>query len=413
MRVAVLGGGITGVCAALELSARGVAVDLYEQDALLLSRASYWNEGKIHLGLVYAQDRSRRTARTMMEGALRCRPLLSRWIASETLDRAVSDPFVYAVHRESLVPPGGIEAHFRVVAELHRTLAREEGAAYVVPVEGWIWRPMDCALFARDEIVAAYVTEERCLDPIVIAAQLRAAAAAAPNVTVLSRTTVTSVVAGRGKDLTVCSERDGHRQTETYGAVLNALWQNRLAIDASMGLAPSRPVLHRFKVGLHSEPSMAIHELPTVTFVLGPFGDVVNFGHRAYLSWYPAGHLLTSTERAPASSDADLLASDCQQVESRTLEAIARLVPAQGDALRRLSGQWRIGGGWITAWGETDIDDEESELHERHAVGVHSTNAYHSVDTGKYTLGPHFAEIACDRIAPRKSIAGPGVGRDA
>ena len=83
------------------------------------------------------------------------------------------------------------------------------------------------------------------------------------------------------------------------------------------------------------------------------------------------------------------------------------------DALRRLSGQWRIGGGWITAWGETDIDDEESELHERHAVGVHSTNAYHSVDTGKYTLGPHFAEIACDRIAPRKSIAGPGVGRDA
>ena len=35
MRVAVLGGGITGVCAALELAERGLAVDLYEQDAQL------------------------------------------------------------------------------------------------------------------------------------------------------------------------------------------------------------------------------------------------------------------------------------------------------------------------------------------------------------------------------------------
>ena len=129
MRVAVLGGQrITGVCAALELAARGHAVDLYEQGAQLIGRASYWNEGKIHLGLVYAQDRSRRTARAMLEGALRFRPLLARWIETDTLDRAVSDPFVYAISRRTMAPPSAVSVHFRAVADLYRSLGRRRGA---------------------------------------------------------------------------------------------------------------------------------------------------------------------------------------------------------------------------------------------------------------------------------------------
>ena len=103
MRVAVLGGGITGVCTALGLADRGVTVDLYERDQRLISGASYWNEGKIHLGLVYAQDHTRKTARTMVEGALSFRPLLSRWIESNVLERAVSNRFLYAVHRDSRI----------------------------------------------------------------------------------------------------------------------------------------------------------------------------------------------------------------------------------------------------------------------------------------------------------------------
>jgi hypothetical protein len=406
MRVAVLGGGITGVCAALELAARGLAVDLYEQDEQLISRASYWNEGKIHLGLVYAQDRSRRSARTMLEGALRFRPLLARWIETGILDRALSDPFLYAVHRRSLTSPPAIEAHFRAVAELYLSLVRQPGAEYVAPIEGWVWRPLDgAAIFSGDEIAACYSTEERSIDPFVIAEGLRSAAAASPNLTVATGTTVRSVARGRGVRLSVVSERGGHVNAETYDAVINALWQNRLGIDATLGLAESRPVLHRFKVGLHSTPSFAPGTLPSVTFVLGPFGDTVNFGHRAYLSWYPAAHVLTSLERAPPSPDRDVLDSDLRHVETGTLKALSRLMPGQQSVLERSSGHWNFGGGYITAWGRTDIDDESSRLHERFEIGVHSTGAYHSIDTGKYTVGPHFAEQACNRVAPRSTVA--------
>jgi glycine/D-amino acid oxidase-like deaminating enzyme len=410
MRVAVLGGGITGVCTALELAERGVMVDLYEQSALLISRASYWNEGKIHLGLVYAQDRSRKTARAMLEGALRFRPLLSRWIETDALDRALSDPFIYAVHRTSLVPPAAVEAHFQAVAELYDSIGSQAGRQYVAPVEGRIWRRNAAratnALF-DDDVVASYQSAERSIDAFMVAAHLRAAIAAAPTVTVLAQTTVTRIERPGNTKFVVVSDGGGRTRRQTYTAVVNALWQNRSGIDATLGLTEQRPVLHRFKVGLHSKPAWAPRDLPTVTFLLGEYGDTVNFGHRAYLSWYPACHLLTSAETTPSVQEADILGGDLGRVEAQTLDVLGRLMPGQRRALRRSAGQWDIGGGYITAWGNTGIDDRRSQLHERFEIGVHSSGTYRSIDTGKYCLGPHFADIACGRLVASRSVSRP------
>src|ERR1043165_207505 len=61
-RVAILGGGMFGVCAALELAHRGQRVVLVEGALDLLEGAGRWNEGKIHLGFLYAGDPSLSTA---------------------------------------------------------------------------------------------------------------------------------------------------------------------------------------------------------------------------------------------------------------------------------------------------------------------------------------------------------------
>jgi hypothetical protein len=58
----------------------------------------------------------------------------------------------------------------------------------------------------------------------------------------------------------------------------------------------------------------------------------------------------------------------------------------------------RVRGGVIVAWGHTDIVDAESELHQRHAIGVTSTGRYHSVDPGKLTMAPWFAMVVAGRI---------------
>ena len=52
MAIAILGGGILGCCAALELADRGFEATLFERNVTLVSEASLYNEGKLHLGKV-------------------------------------------------------------------------------------------------------------------------------------------------------------------------------------------------------------------------------------------------------------------------------------------------------------------------------------------------------------------------
>ena len=120
MRVAVLGGGLQGACVALELAANGIAVDLYEKNDRCLSQASAHNEGKIHLGYVYANDPTMQTARLMARGALDFTSLMRRWIGDAIDAIPVSEPFYYVVHRQSMLGVAEIENHLRATHDIIR-----------------------------------------------------------------------------------------------------------------------------------------------------------------------------------------------------------------------------------------------------------------------------------------------------
>jgi hypothetical protein len=57
-----------------------------------------------------------------------------------------------------------------------------------------------------------------------------------------------------------------------------------------------------------------------------------------------------------------------------------------------------VKGGAIVAWGSTDIYDRHSELHQRYEIGVTSKGRFHSVDPGKLTMAPYFADVCADRV---------------
>ena len=62
MTAAILGGGLQGCCTAVALAEQGANVVLFEQSYSLLSRTAVANEGKIHLGYMYAGDPTLKTA---------------------------------------------------------------------------------------------------------------------------------------------------------------------------------------------------------------------------------------------------------------------------------------------------------------------------------------------------------------
>lgn len=61
-------------------------------------------------------------------------------------------------------------------------------------------------------------------------------------------------------------------------------------------------------------------------------------------------------------------------------------------------GDVTVKGGVIVAWGETDIYDPASELHRRYEIGVTSSGRFHSVDPGKLTMAPFFAELCAAHL---------------
>ena len=142
MPIAVLGAGMQGTCIALELTRRGFDVDLLDQDLEPLNRASLRNEGKIHLGFVYARDATLRTARLMIEGALAYRRLLSEWTAGALDHPVLSEPFTYLVPEDSALPPAKLATHYAAVERLYEDGARA-GGDYLGLAPDRLWRPLD------------------------------------------------------------------------------------------------------------------------------------------------------------------------------------------------------------------------------------------------------------------------------
>src|SRR6266567_7321863 len=111
MRVGILGGGLQGCSVALELADRGIEVTIFDKNDVLLSRAAVANEGKIHLGYMYAGDPTLSTAKTMITGALSFAPFLERYLGRPPGSFSVSVPATYIVHRDSQENPENCSAY--------------------------------------------------------------------------------------------------------------------------------------------------------------------------------------------------------------------------------------------------------------------------------------------------------------
>lgn len=403
--IAVLGAGIQGTCAALALAQRGCRVDLFDQAPEALGQASLWNEGKIHLGFIYAKDPSNRTTDTLLRGALHFDGGLQRLTGRARPARLVSSPFRYLVHRTSQLSVDAVAAHLDRVAERYRAARDASGLRYFDHKSDFVWDRMPDrewrAEYDDRETLAAFRTIELSVDPIAVAGMLRAAIAEQPGIRFLPNSRVESVRVDPGRAPQVAIADEG--PIGGYDHVVNALWNDRLRIDAEVGLRPTRPWLHRYKLAVHIADATG-GALPSTTILLGEYGDIVDFGGgRCYLSWYPACKLGAWRDLAPPDFASTIADETRRRVLDATRAALGRIAPSVG-SLDLAKAKVAVEGGYIFAWGSTDIADPQSGLHCRSEIGVHSNGRYHSIDTGKYGMAPYFAEQVADRICGEADI---------
>lgn len=402
MRVAVLGGGFQGCCIALALAMRGIGVTIFDRGDRLMSRTAVANEGKIHLGYMYAADPSLATARTMARGALAFGPFIARALEQPLSAFVTSQPALYAVHRDS---QHKAEAAIAYLMKTHELIAGQAGGppgAYFGqdlrrPLEVWS-RGRIAGEFDPEVATAVVQTPEIAIDPIAVMAQMRARIAADPRIELRLGHEVESVTDEAGGFRVAGRSRDG-AFAENVSQAVNALWEGRLAIDAQRGLLPKRPWLHRLKYGINIKGPGGHRNPPSCTVISGPFGEAVNYPDGTlYLTWYP--HCVTAFSAAvtPPNWNTHPEATAGQAIVRDTVASMARFMLKLGTFSAEHLATAQVKGGPIFAWGETDIDDPASELHRRYEIGVHSEGGYHSVDPGKLTMAPLFADHCAERV---------------
>jgi glycine/D-amino acid oxidase-like deaminating enzyme len=402
MRVGVLGGGLQGCCMALALAVRGIDVTLFDRNERLLSRAAVANEGKIHLGYMYANDASYSTARMMMQGALAFAPFFARHLGVPEDAMTVSRPAAYVVHRDSQRSPEQVSQYLtRVHALIQEASDGKRGAYFGLDFasEPRMWSAAEReAAFDPDVALAAFDTPEVAIDPVALASAVRERIAAEPRIEVRTSHEVVAVDDDGARLGVELGTVDGPA-TEHFDHVVNALWDGRFAINEKRGLRPRRPWLHRLKYGVSFRLPAGARLPPSATFVSGPFGEVVSYRDGlTYLTWYPVCLQGISSEVAPPewpTYPAEPLRS---QLLEGTLRAMAEFVPSLRAVDVEMLEDVTVKGGVIVAWGETDIYDPASELHRRFEIGVTSTGRFHSIDPGKLTMAPYFANLCADRI---------------
>ena len=401
--IAIIGAGLTGCCVALELARRDHDVMLIEQDALPMNRASLRNEGKIHLGLIYANDSTLKTARLQLRAALRFSSLLERWIGDRIQLIGISTPFDYLVAQDSLLEPSALASFYEKVDKIYRTeLASNASLSYLgLRPEQLAYRlnpNQMSSVFSKDLMKGAFRTQERAIDTEDLAIQIRHAISTNKKITYLSEHEVRGIERA-GKSFII---NGVVRNVPFYldaEQVVNSSWERRQAIDQTLGISPRPNVLHRLKYRVICRTPEALKNTPSITIVIGRYGDIVTRPNgTSYLSWYPACLQGWAPELAPPRNwdaacrgkpDPDVAAS----ISGATIRELARWVPAIASAK-----VLQVDAGAIVADGRTDVDDASSGLHSRTSSGIFSQCGYHSVDPGKLTAAPLFAYEVAEHV---------------
>lgn len=410
--ILVLGAGLQGTGVALELARRGIPVTLVDQDPRALNRASLRNEGKIHLGFIYANDRSLGTAFLQLEGALRFRAIVEGWLAPGSDWLALSTPFHYLVAGDSVVPPERLAEHYAAVeARCRERLGQDPSLDYLGTRPRSLVRPLEpgeiAVHFDPARFAAGFATAECALDTDRLAAGLRRAVADSPAVEFLPSHVVRSIVEAAGGFRV---EGDGPAGAWSIHArqVVNATWERRLALDRQVGMPPPAHLLHRLKFRVIGRLPSGLHGAPSVSMVLGRYGDVVvRRDGTAFLSWYPAGLRGWSEDLEPprewdAACRGELEPARAREIAAEIVAGIDAWYPGVARSEPLL-----VDAGTIVAIGRSDVDDPASALHDRSRIGVTSRGGWHSVDPGKLTTAPLFAREAADRVEALRRAAPP------
>jgi hypothetical protein len=392
----VIGSGLMGSGVALELAKRGKSSLLVDQDPEIMNRASLRNEGKIHLGLIYAADKSLRTGIDQLSGALSFFRILESWVGDKIDEIEISSPFIYLVAKDSLLKGEELASYYRSLQEYFDDQFKKKNLnSYLGKKLDHLYKRLSLQsanhLFETRGIESVFQTSERAINTDYLKKVISAAIQSDPAIEWCGNTKVINIESHENSYLITCFKKDTNEEIKISAKkVFNASWDQRLKLDSTLGIKPIDGWLHRLKYRVLVKTPRDMN-LQSATMVLGSYGDVVIRDQSSYLSWYPVCMKGWSHDLSPPKIWEDvckgsLTGQYANNLAQQTIKKIASWYPAISD-VEILS----VDAGVIFAHGQLDVNHIDSELHQRTTVGINRQNNFFSINSGKLTTAPLFA----------------------
>lgn len=387
---AVLGAGIQGCCAALALRKLGFQVRLYDKSHALMNRASLNQEGKIHLGFVYARDPSMITARTMIDHALQFAPAMESFVGGAIDWKPhLSTRFYCGIHRDSTVTANEHDAHFNALQDIYEEYSDAPRRHYLGRRPERIWSNETPFKFSGSDLLGAILTEETAVHTGWMRETIVNAINADGDIQCFVSHAVHDVQKHK-QSFFISGTNPSGSWTRNADIVVNCLWEGQQSIDRAVGFNIQTDWITRVKYGFVVKSNPELAELPSLIITHGPFGDIVNYpcDNTIYLTWYPSCLAYISDDPVlppewEAACNGHHDAKTTQRIYKETLDALSAYIPQLASLELK-----HILAGTIMGHGKTDISDRDSGLHRRHGIGVEADNDYFSIFTGKYTSAP-------------------------
>lgn len=377
---------------------------LIEQDQVLMNRASLRNEGKIHLGLIYAADPTKQTSFLQLNGALRFNAILQSWLGNAVHQIEQSTPFYYMVANDSLHTPEQLAEHYQMLSdEYFRLLDGNAKLDYLGSKPSYLAKRVELASVAEDfninKFCAAFETHEKAINTDHLAKQIRNAIEQNSFIQPMTNYKVEDIVdCGTHFQVNARSRLDASILQIHAKTVFNAAWDQRLLLDKLIGIDLPKGWLHRLKFRVIAATPPELKDAPSATIVLGAYGDVVMRKDSAYLSWYPSGLQGWTHDLQPPQAWEKVCSGYADDEQSQAVGAAIFAKTLEWYPKLSTAKVATVDAGAIFAYGESDVSDISSQLHDRNKIGVFRKGNYLSIDPGKLTTAPMFAVEAVNQV---------------
>lgn len=370
--VVIIGGGIAGCSAALELAEKGYKVILLESKSELLSGSSDNTPCRLGLGFHYADQE---TAVKYLKSTLAfVKKYGSEYIVgnSKSIDHPLRRGRYFIVNDSSFEHEKVLRI-YKAIQKAYAKLIEEDPKNAVFGESDNFYKILSVGKYKEqvnsDRVTVGIETAEQILDWPKFKTDLIERVRSHPNITVKTSTSVKLIKDASDQGFIVTTS-----QKEEHGDfVINAAWQNAEALGYQSGYL-STPRTNRLKVIIEVELPPELINSNSMFFCFGPHCSFNNTGDgKGFISYEPVTNIEKSSDiifpkNLQRYLDGDVTDLEKVDIAQKIIAGVTTYIPAMDKA--KFTGVIKFGVVKIKTDENANISSPTSDIHKRRESGV-------------------------------------------